>query len=120
MEWIGYPGKINEWIPFEMLNCEELLFDFEKSRLKHIVGAKIVPNGFEYVIILNDYYAFEPIPANKTLKMWPNELIDFSEIRIVFEMPDERHAHSPEVQLSRNLVTISAPCATVNNKICYL
>lgn len=97
-----------------MCGCDDLIFDFEKSRLDKFFGVKIVPNGLEYAITTKDRY-FDLIPATKTLKLWPNKLIDFLESRIVFEMPNETPNAPQEIQLSRNVDVVGLPDEIIGN-----
>lgn len=91
------------------MNCTDLVFEFESSRFKEIIGVKRVANGFEYAVITTNRSVFNLIPTAKALEMWAADLIDFLENLIVFEMPNNNADASSEIQLSRNIDTVGLP-----------
>lgn len=98
------------------MSCPDLVFEFEKSQFKDIIGVKIAAIGFEYAVRSKATgNVFELIPTAKMLKMWPNALIDYLEDRIVFQMPDGNAHASPGIQLSRNVDIVGLPDGIIGN-----
>lgn len=108
-----------------MMTCPKLVFDYEKSRFEDIVGVKVVARGIDYVIKMNDKYAFELIPSANAMEFWPDHVVDFLEERIVFEMPEisnengeatapempnkNGESSAPEIQLTRSIDLVGLP-----------
>ncbi|XP_031634311.1 uncharacterized protein LOC116347737 [Contarinia nasturtii] len=88
LKWANFPSSENKWIPLEQMNCPDLLKDFEKSRLKFIVGVALLESGkIAYAIKFKDCQSLELIESDEAFQNWPNELIDFLENAVVFQMP---------------------------------
>lgn len=98
-----------------MMGCEDLVLKFETSQFRNIVGVKAVAKKFEYAVTNTTPSAFFLVRSAKALKMWPNDLIDFLEKRIVFEMPKENAAALPEIQLSQNINVVGLPDEIIGN-----
>lgn len=76
-----------DWIPIELMNCDERIAEFEKSRLQFIVGARSSSAGIEYAIKLRDSNEISIVQSSEFIKLWSDEIIDYLEGRIEFKMP---------------------------------
>lgn len=95
-----------------LTNCVELL-SFQLNSLS-FAGAKIGSEpGIEYAVKMKDRLPFNLIGSNKMLEMWPIELIDFLEAKMVFAMPPVDA--NAQIQLAENVVGL--PDQIIGN--CY-
>lgn len=107
MQWVGYPEKT--WVPENLCNCDDLIRDFEISSLNGIIGAGKAANIVTYAVNVHSNVNFELALTNEMLEKWPQQLIDFLESRIEFDIPDPSPSSIDNVEFNVNIVAAGKP-----------
>lgn len=86
LKWKGYSSRYNTWEPANSVNCNDLIAQFESSRMESILGADVdaATGGITYFLKLKKQESFEMKTSQQVKEFWPHLLVDFLQSRISY------------------------------------
>lgn len=82
IKWKNFDVKYNTWEPINNLNCDELIENFERTRILTILGVQKENGQAKYLIKFQDNGCTEEIESRIAAKIWTQNVIDFLEKKI--------------------------------------